>query len=474
MIASNLLCSRIGDTFILTSTLYFPSPAFFVVARFVVVCPSVFSSVIIIKSLLQPDRWMVLIHTVCVGWQQMAWDDELQSVVSEALNPWIPVTPLHEIIAAYSKPYYDRVSTLLDGAPKQYGARWFRPLGAVCTGVYGADGSSDLIFIDSVMKQLCLLLVSNGAVQTIVSGMSEEFAPRALCIDPLAPDALFISGAATIWYCDADRRLSKVVSSSGNGSGSGSGSGVSGADGFFELHGIACRVERSAAALNSTAIAVTTPATATDKTAPTTTADSSDRSLFVADYGAHKIWRLDLTSAPTSPPTATATMSGAARCSAVQIRSLLLTGLQSLPVQPRSVCLARSRDGTSDGALYFTTRHSLCQLDIKTERATLLPIESFSLTDPAGVGVTRGGTVIVSDSKSHSIFAVDPITGRMDVRLAGQGLSTDRRGYADGDAKLSKFDTPHSVVIDNHTACAYIIEATRIRRLTLPFAYFRE
>jgi streptogramin lyase len=72
------------------------------------------------------------------------------------------------------------------------------------------------------------------------------------------------------------------------------------------------------------------------------------------------------------------------------------------------------------------------------------PAREAQLAGPKGLAISASGKVYIADTESHSIRAVNPTTGKIEV-VVGNG----RKGHGpDGPASNCQLARPHGVFID--------------------------
>lgn len=120
----------------------------------------------------------------------------------------------------------------------------------------------------------------------------------------------------------------------------------------------------------------------------------------------------------------------------------------------------RTIDFDRDGRAWLALRegNSLYRADLKTSKLTHIagtgksgfggnggPAKAAQLAGPKGLAIGQDGRVFIADTESHSIRAVDPRTGRIEV-VCGNG----KKGAGkDGPARDCQLARPHGVFVDN-------------------------
>jgi hypothetical protein len=92
---------------------------------------------------------------------------------------------------------------------------------------------------------------------------------------------------------------------------------------------------------------------------------------------------------------------------------------------------------------------------------------SFGALTPFGIAATPSGALIVSCTKTHSVYAIDPYTGHCE-RVAGTGSSGEPK---DGPALQAVFEETQALVAVDSECSAYVSDLA-IRRITLPPEFF--
>ncbi len=127
--------------------------------------------------------------------------------------------------------------------------------------------------------------------------------------------------------------------------------------------------------------------------------------------------------------------------------------------------ICRCVSGTRNTVLFVTSKRGLLRLHTPTGTVTTL----CPNLSPGGIAATPSGHLIVSYTKTESLYLISPNSGTATV-IAGSG----KAGYADGSGTGAAFNYITSLALNEREHCMYASDNqnNRIRRITLPASLF--
>jgi hypothetical protein len=158
----------------------------------------------------------------------------------------------------------------------------------------------------------------------------------------------------------------------------------------------------------------------------------------------------------------------------------VITRVQNLPwnqwngnqtVYPRKVTMYRSPNTEPDSVLCLTDVDGLYRYDIKTSIMSPITLKLHAPIMPHAIVCTPLGVLILSCTRTHSLYAVHPSIGELE-RVAGH--PDGKSGYEDGMARQeARLHFVRDLYLSDDLERMWFVQDDRIRSVDLPPGLFR-
>ncbi len=363
--------------------------------------------------------------------------EAIATAVQTAIGHCVSVAPLLSLIATYAIQFVSVVATLKSCTPGGGSRSWYR-LRKACVvrsqsstaGGGNDDGAalilcetSDRFYIQSlhtgIVRPFCgsdeLGFVSGSASTTRFQRYKQA------CVDPIRSNCYYLIDQSSIRHFDQPNDKVTLI-----------------AGGPAEGDRTGCGSEARFGWIGS----------------PLVTRDG--KTMFVLDQSNERVWRVDLT---TRNVTVSLEISNLVAIDMTWTRGPLLPGSVS---DPPFVSILTD----SDGDVSLFCRDLSASVDLPLAETPLV----WSLpphTVPTQMVCTSAGLHLVSSESRLMIFCFDTRTESW-IWIAGSTAI----GSADGPALSVSFAELNAIALDEIGRCLYVVEASAVRKVTLPPEYF--
>ncbi len=98
---------------------------------------------------------------------------------------------------------------------------------------------------------------------------------------------------------------------------------------------------------------------------------------------------------------------------------------------------------------------------------------TFAALNPKGIALTPSGTLLVTCKDTHSVYAIDPLTGHTEL-VAGKKREYEPSLPLTATGATATFNSPSAVLLSPTERCLWLADEWHhaVRRITLPSHFF--